>query len=283
MMVLIDSSSLIYSAFFKYGIYNHRNEPVAIIFGFFKKVIQLADKYKTSNLVFCFDSSFSLRREVYSDYKKNRRKIKEEDIVLANLRKKQAIRIKTELRKMGFNNVFIKHKYEADDLLAFIVEERQDRKNTIMVTNDKDMFQCLDNCNLLNPKDNKFYDRKRFLEEYKIDPNQWPLAKAIGGCNSDNIKGIKGASDPKNTGSKALSYLRKELKKGKILERIESKEGKAIIKRNIKLTKCPYLNKDFGLTIRQNQITRQKIMDFVIRYRFQKLLEKDTWKVLLND
>lgn len=281
-ILLVDSSALIYSAFFRYGIYNYKQQPIAVIFGFVQRVIKLADKYNTNNFIFCFDSKRNLRKNFYPEYKQQRNNKSDEDILLAKLRKKQETKLKFELMKIGFKNVFYKPGYEADDLLSYLAEKLKS-KNVIMVTNDKDMFQCLDYCDLLNPKDKKHYSRSKFIKEYNLFPDQWPLAKAIGGCDSDNIKGIKGVSDPKSSSSKAIKYLNGELKKGVIYDRIISEEGQNIIQRNLNLTKCPYLNKDFNLNIRPNGITRYSFMNFINRYNFHKLLDGGEWKNLIND
>ncbi|PNX50500.1 MAG: hypothetical protein BV456_06465 [Thermoplasmata archaeon M8B2D] len=281
-ILLVDSSSLIYSAFFRYGIYNYKQQPIAVIFGFIQRVIKLADKYNTNNFIFCFDSKRNLRKKFYPEYKQQRNNKSDEDILLAKLRKKQETKLKFELMKIGFKNVFYKPGYEADDLLAYLAEKLKS-KNVIMVTNDKDMFQCLDYCDLLNPKDKKHYSRSKFIKEYNLFPDQWPLAKAIGGCDSDNIKGIKGVSDPKSPTSKAIKYINGELKKGVVYNRIISEEGQNIIQRNLKLTKCPYKNKDFKLNILQNDITRFSFMKFINRYQFYKLLDDGKWKKLIND
>lgn len=281
-ILLVDSSALIYSAFFRYGIYNYKQQPIAVIFGFIQRVIKLAEKYKTSDFIFCFDSKRNLRKKIYPEYKQQRTPKTDEDILLGKLRKKQETKLKFELMKIGFKNVFYKPGYEADDILTYLARKLRHR-NVIMITNDKDMFQCLDYCDILNPKDNKHYSRRKFVKEYNLTPNQWPLAKAIGGCDSDNIKGIKGVSDPKLPSSKAIKFVNGQLTKGVVYDRITSEENKPIIQRNLKLTKCPYLNKDFNLNIRQNKITRYSFMNFINRYNFYKLLAGGEWKNLIND
>lgn len=283
MHILIDSSALVYSAYFKYGIYNYSNEPVAIVFGFMKKVLEISEKYKTSNFIFCFDSKSNLRKDFYPDYKKQRLKMNDEDILISKLRKKQEHIIRKELRNIGFRNVFLSEGYEADDLLSYWAKRLYTSDKIIMFTNDKDMYQNLNYCDIVNPKDNKHYSKRKFIEDYNITPDQWILAKAIGGCNSDNIQGIKGASDPKNITSKAIKYLRGEIKKGVLYDRIVSEEGQSIIERNLKLVSCPYDKKNFRFKLKQNYINRRKFISFINKYGFNKFLENDYWNNLTYD
>ena len=69
----------------------------------------------------------------------------------------------------------------------------------------------------------------------------WVKAKAIGGCDSDNVKGIYGVADPaKSNSSKAVEYIKGTLTKGKIYDKIVSEEGQNTIMRNMSLVFLPY-------------------------------------------
>ena len=86
MNIIIDSNYLCYIN--KFSLSNglsylgHRTE---IIYGFVKNIIELADKFESSNIIFCWDSKKSLRREIYPNYKLNRRQGKDEETLKADM------------------------------------------------------------------------------------------------------------------------------------------------------------------------------------------------------
>jgi len=181
------------------------------------------------------------------------------------------------LPRMGFRNNFIQLHYEADDLLAYWVNKLKHKKNrVIMVTTDADMFQCLDKCDIWMPsKGGKLFTKKHFEEKFNIKPDQWAMAKAIGGCAGDGVEGIEGVSDPKKASSKALKYLQGKLPKGVILERIESREGKRIIERNFPLVCLPYREDLMKRMIRRrNTFTKRKFIRQFSRQRFMSFLKE---------
>jgi 5'-3' exonuclease len=154
----------------------------------------------------------------------------------------QIKQLRTEiLPGLGFKNNFLQSGYESDDLMAYIVKANKDA-DWLMVTSDNDMYQCLEYCDIYNPQTKKVINAYSFVEKYRIQPHQWVQAKAIGGCDSDNVPGVPGVSDPKRETSKALKYIRGELTKGKIFERIESSYN--LIDRNIALVALPLAQLD---------------------------------------
>jgi len=85
---------------------------------------------------------------------------------------------------------------EADDVIAQIKNRLPDDEKIIMSA-DHDMFQLLDKKTLVyKPTPRKTIEDKMLntfdmIKEYGIHPNNFALAKAVAGDNSDNIKGIK--------------------------------------------------------------------------------------------
>lgn len=138
------------------------------------------------------------------------------------------------------------------------------------------MYQCLDVCDILNPSTMKLFTKKHFIEKYKVQPSQWAVCKAIGGCSGDNVIGIKGASDPKNEASKALKYVRGELRTGVIYERITSDEGKEIVRRNLPIVTCPYKPEDIEHFLRRrDKFTTRKFIKVFSKYGFKSMLETE--------
>jgi hypothetical protein len=118
-------------------------------------------------------------------------------------------------------------------------------------------------------------------------PDQWPLAKAIGGCSSDEVIGITGVSDPKKITSKALKYIKGDLTKGVIFDRIKSKEGQEIIKKNLPIVTCPYKEEKLTrMILKRNKFSNKKFVSTFEEYGFYSFLKSEKlnlWRrVFLN-
>lgn len=275
-MLFIDSSTLIYSAFYKFGLTNYRHEPTGIIYGFIDSTLMLANKLQTKNIIFCFDSRSSLRKQFFKDYKSRHNNLTETEIEISKLRRKQEDKLKNNiLRKIGFKNIFYQEGYEADDLITYLVKKYP---GGTIATNDCDLYQNLNHCQIIDPKGKQILTKELFSEKYNVSPDMWPLAKAIGGCSSDQVPGIKGIGDPKNQSSKALKFINGELK-GKLYERIISEEGQEIIARNLRLVTCPFENYDFNLRLREDRITKEKIELTLRQFSFYNMLKEEKFKL----
>jgi hypothetical protein len=104
------------------------------------------------------------------------------------------------------------------------------------------------------------------------------MAKAIGGCDSDCVCGIKGVADPgKSPSSKALSYLRGELLRGNVFDRIEN--SSKVISENLKLVSLPFKNYSFKFDFQENQLSRKKFIKVFDRYKFLSFIKNiDRWE-----
>jgi len=282
--LLIDCSSIVWAAYHTMGTLSYSGEATGVIYGFLSKVLTLSKKFNTNKFYFAWDHYKNFRRIDYPAYKEHRRQKRKElseeerEGLLSKVAQEEQLR-QTILKQMGFMNHFYQEGFEADDLLAALAKKLSGQK-TLMVTNDADMYQCLNDCNIINPASYKRMTKKILLKSFGVTPEQWPLCKAIGGCSSDNVMGIQGASDPKNSKSKAIKYVLGQLTGGKIKERIESKEGQKIIRRNLPIVTCPYcpdyITKEKVLRrilIRRNKFSRKQMLSIFDRYRFKSFLD----------
>lgn len=204
-MLIIDCNNLAYVCHFSAKAEsdwkNQKGYSVHVIENFIERMISICEKYRTIDASFCWDSKKSYRRVLYPEYKK--RKKSEEDMSYVF---DQFVALREEiLPKMGWINQFLQSGYEADDLIAEILITSIHKKN-VVVTSDHDLFQILDYAKIFDPMKYRQYTKTSFKKEYGIEPRYWGWVKAVGGCSSDNIPGIKGVGE-----SKALAYLKKEL------------------------------------------------------------------------
>jgi len=275
--LIFDGNALGYAAFHAYGdLEDDLGNPTAVIFGFIRLILAIQEKLNGDEWIFCWDSRKSFRKDIYPQYKASREENKTEDELA---KRRSAHEQFTKLRKevipaLGFANNFISPGYEGDDLMAAILDDVDPYKN-ILCTSDNDMFQCLDDCDIYHLATKKMFTRNDFMKKFKIWPEQWAEAKAIGGCNGDGVFGIEGVADPKKNTSKALKYLNDDLNKGIILNRIESTEGQEIIRRNLRLVKLPFEGKTpIKFKLGPNELSKEKFEEVFEKYRFISLLEK---------
>ena len=284
MKVLVDCENIGWIAHYSQGELSVDDVLTGTIFGFLRMIFSIADRFNTSEFIFCWDSRKCFRRRIYPEYKLRRHTkpmTEEEEAARVEVRR-QFVELRTQiLPKMGFANNIRKVGYEADDLIASVVI-RHPEDEFCIVSTDNDLFQLLGyNIFIFNPVNKAKMTAKRFKIEYGISHKKWALAKSIGGCNSDEVKGIKGAADPRNNPqSLALSYVRGELTKGVVFDRIESKEGKQTIARNRILIKLPFKNSRALLNVNIKRSHRDKFekknwIEVFDRYDFRYFMQEE--------
>ena len=133
---------------------------------------------------------------------------------------------------MGYRNLFRVTGYEADDVVAAVVE--QWTGTTCILSSDKDMNQLLSSRTMiLRPADRAPYTIDDFRAQYNVEPWQWVELRAIAGDPSDGIVGVRGC------GTKtAAKWLRGELKAdSKAYQTIRDALG--VVATNMQLIRLP--------------------------------------------
>ena len=185
---------------------------------------------------------------------------------------------------------------EADDIIALVINHPRytDWKKTI-ISSDKDFFQlCREDVQIYRPIQKKIVTKKSIIEDFKIHPNNFALARAIEGDKSDNLPGIKGAG--LKTIAKRFPYLIREDeyvvsdiirdcsmqgKKLKIHENIESNEK--LIKDNYAIMQLQHPN----IRPMNRELINKAIIDFEPAFNkikfTQMLFEDDAATLNFND
>jgi|PlaIllAssembly_1097288.scaffolds.fasta_scaffold46756_3 5'-3' exonuclease len=179
-------------------------------------IFSVAKKFEITKCVICADvGKDSLRKKEYDGYKEKKNKITSEyDLKLNTVFHDEYEALIENLNKI---NMPVNHlsNYEADDLIAMYCKQYKN-ENIFIITRDEDMYQCLtDNITIYSPDDKVKKTYNWFKKEYGIDPSDWKMVKAIGGCNSDCVKGIKGVGE-----ETALKFVRGDANPNQI-KRIE--------------------------------------------------------------
>jgi len=89
--------------------------------------------------------------------------------------------------------VVIQDNTEADDVIAYIVNDHFKDSQCFIMSSDKDFLQLItERIHVWSPTKKKLYYNEDIFEEYGVYPNNFALYKAIIGDPSDNIPGIDG-------------------------------------------------------------------------------------------
>lgn len=271
--IIVDCNNLAYSSFYVFKDLKYLEKKTGVIFGFIQKIISLAKKFETTDFIFCWDSKKSYRKLIYPAYKANRKKdLSNEERADLNLAFSQFTELREKiLPELGFNNVLMQVGYEADDLIAKVVLDNQN-KEKIIVSTDQDLYQLLQySANIYNLRTKKIFTWKDFVEKYKATPNLWSKVKAIAGCSTDNVIGIKGVGE-----MTAIKYLQDKLQDGAVKSRIVSKEGREIISKNMLLVELPFIGrKPINVEIVENNLSKEKFIGVFMQQGFESLLKKE--------
>lgn len=269
--LIIDSNYICHAVYHSMPKLTFQTRNTGVIFGFLKRIIAFASQFPDSKMIFVWDSTYSIRKEVYPDYKKVRGNRDETMTQEEKTNKRMAQEQFTEIRDvmlplLGFKHVYHQDGFEADDLMASIKNANKDYK-FVIITTDKDMYQLIDNrCMLYNPATKSIQTVNTFSEEYGCHPSLWGEAKAISGCSTDNVKGVKGVAE-----KTAIKYLTKKLspksKKYKDIEdsRDMTEENKALVILPLYGTKPIDISND-------DETNRHKFIKVCERYGFKSLI-----------
>lgn len=246
----------------------HDDNRVEIIYGFLMQMPLLAARLESNDMIFCWDTKPTLRRDLYQDYKKSRitkQKTETEKAEDFEFRKQLDKIKKSILPTLQFPNSFYREGYEADDIIAYIVKLLPNGYS-IVVANDNDLYQLLDLCSIYHK--NSLFTEKIFTRKYGIKPSDWAQVKAIAGCSTDDVKGIEGV------GLKtAIRYITNTLPSSySSYKKIISLDGEKVIERNLKLVQLPFDYK-LGLEIYEPvKINKKVFMNLCNQYNFKSLL-----------
>ncbi len=241
-----------------------------IIFGVFLKTYKLAKQFNTNEIIFTWDSPFSVRKQYFPEYKIGRFvKKTEEEIEFNNACFRQFNLLKRDLLpRIGFTCIE-QEGYEADDLIASLVKNNP-LLQFIIISGDNDLYQLLsDNVSMFSKM---LYTAEDFMVEYGIPPYNWNQAKAISGCVSDQIPGI-----PKVGSLTACRYLRNELKVTSVVYQ-NIKKHKKLIEFNLPLVSLPYKGTLPYSFPKEINLSYDEFVDICTMYGFRSFLEKEQLK-----
>jgi len=240
-LMLVDVSGIAHRAFHSTGGLTLRGQPIGTTFGVFAETKQLIQMYPTFVIVMCYDAGYAARQKAFPGYKATRRdKQRTEQEQFDRVAFLQQLDALPEvLHRAGLKNHVKVTGWEADDVIACLAKRYAAHDHRVLiVSSDADMYQLLGPRVRIIPsaaRKNEVRTLAWFRGEWGIDPESWPLVKALAGCSSDNIPGIRGVGE-----KTAARYVRGEAIREALAVAIRSDAGAAVVGRNLSLTRLPH-------------------------------------------
>jgi DNA polymerase-1 len=218
--LILDANSILHRAFHALPpLATKKGEKTNAIYGFLLVFFKLMRELEPKYVCACFDfPAKTFRHQKFKDYKIFRPPTPED--------------LKSQIKKTkeileAFNVPFFeKEGYEADDLVATIVE-KSPGISKIIVSGDRDLFQVVNEETKIyflqkGIKNPLLVDKEKIKERFSFSyPEQIVDFKALVGDPSDNIPGIKGIGE--KTAISLISQFKNLDNLYKEIERIEQK------------------------------------------------------------
>lgn len=274
-LILIDSGSVASQARYTTGVLDN-----GIIFEFLSRILSLYRQFDSRNFAFAFDSKHSLRKRIYPEYKANRKKenyTEKETKDYEDYHKQMGVLQREVLPRMGFKNVFHHRGFEADDIIASIVQG-EDRP-IVIVSEDADLYQLLRTIPYVAQLQKKeLFTRSDFAYKYEIVPALWWKVKALAGCSSDNVMGVGGIGE-----KTAIKYIKGELSNKSVAYKriVNGKDDYLLAK---KLVKLPFVGTP-PIYLKDDELDYLTFTDICKEYQFNSFLRGDQvyyWKAFFG-
>ncbi len=196
-LVLLDAHAILHRAYHALPDFSSsKGEPTGGVYGLSSMIMKIAKDLKPDYIAACFDlPKPTFRHEAYKEYKQGRAKA-EGDLV------SQFSRARDIFEAFSIP-MYEMPGFEADDLLATIVEQTKDERDirVIIASGDMDTLQLVDKKRVqvytlkkgLN--DTILYDEKAVIDRFAFAPKLLPDYKGLRGDPSDNIIGVRGVGE----------------------------------------------------------------------------------------
>ncbi len=262
-VIIIDALNMFLRSYVISPHMDRKGNPVGGTIGFLKSLQKVARDFNADEIIVAWDGheGSQRKRSMNKDYKGGRKPVRfNRRMIELSPDQEQANKGYQQVRLMEYLNQMpviqlVADFTEADDIIAHVINhDKYKGWHKTIVSSDKDFFQlCREDVSIYRPIQKKTMTKDSIINEFKIHPKNFALARAMAGDASDNLPGIRGAG--LKTIAKRFPYLVREdeyevadiirdcamqAKKLKIHENIQS--GETLIKENYKIMQLYYPN-----------------------------------------
>ena len=222
-LLLIDANSLIHRAYHALPpLSTPKGEMVNAVYGFLSVLFKAIKEFQPTYIAAAFDVPAPTKRhKIFKEYKATREKAPDE---LYN----QFPLVKEALSILHILT-YEKEGFEADDIIGTIAKNASKANakiplETIILSEDRDMFQLVDQHTKVYTRDSVLYDKEKVKEKFGgIEPSQLIDYKGLRGDPADNIPGVLGIGDKTAIQLvrefRSVEELYKALESGKVTEK----------------------------------------------------------------
>ncbi|MCK9345129.1 MAG: DNA polymerase [Candidatus Pacebacteria bacterium] len=196
-LIILDAHAILHRAYHALPDFSSsKGEPTGALYGLSTMIMKIIKDLKPDYIVGCFDMPHpTFRHEAYEAYKLGRAKA--EDDLVHQIKRSRDVFVALNIPAYELPG------FEADDLLATIVEKTKKEKDlrVIIASGDMDTLQLVDDDRVLvytlkkGINDTILYNEKAVVERFGFVPALLPDYKGLRGDPSDNIIGIKGIGE----------------------------------------------------------------------------------------
>ena len=262
-VIIIDALNMFLRSYVISPHMDRKGNPVGGTIGFLKSLQKVSRDFNADEIIVAWDGheGSQRKRSMNKDYKGGRKPVRfnRRMIELPPDQEKankgyQQVRLMEYLNQMPVIQL-VADFTEADDIIAHVINHNNyEGWHKTIISSDKDFFQlCREDVSIYRPIQKKTMTKDSIINEFKIHPKNFALARAMAGDASDNLPGIRGAG--LKTIAKRFPYLVREdeyevadiirdcamqAKKLKIHENIQT--GETLIKENYKIMQLYFPN-----------------------------------------
>lgn len=201
-VMIIDALNAYFRAYIVNPSLSKDGQPIGGYKGFIGILQKLCREMRPDEIIIAWDGAggSQRRKTVNKNYKEGRKPIRlNRDVRVLSKDEEMQNKVWQQYRLMEMLNYMpviqlMADRVEADDVISYVVQSPNYKGwQKIIVSSDKDFFQLCDGETVLyRPIQKKFVNKPRILEEFKIHPTNFALARALAGDKSDNLPGIRG-------------------------------------------------------------------------------------------
>ncbi len=231
---ILDLSHLVYRAYYALpSMNNSKGQSVGAVVGVFNILFKYIRKQEPHLfIVACDHPQKSFRNDLYAEYKANRMKCPDD-------LSEQFPYVKELLDLLGIKQVEVPG-FEADDIIATVVDQFQSTHDCVILSSDKDLMQLVnENVSMYDLKNELEIREEEVVKKLGVKPNQVIDFLAIQGDSSDNIPGVFGVGKKRAStllesyGTLEGIYENIAELKGKLKENLEKEKDKALLSRTL--------------------------------------------------
>jgi DNA polymerase-1 len=183
-LLLFDFNNLLHKALAIHPDLSFGGKRTGGLYGFIQQFVKNVGLFFPDNIVVCSDGHPYFRKDIYPDYKGDRKKV--HDIEFFEIIKESRKHCELFLGTLDIQFWKVPG-FEADDLFAFLCQEYQKQfASIVIVSSDDDLFQLLKWDNVKLQRNKVLYTRANFDSEYNdLSPDlDWVYIKAMAGTHN---------------------------------------------------------------------------------------------------